>query len=105
MDETREKEITELQESIDGYKEQHGLIKRKREAMLKAKELVKDGIERIEPVFRYQQDPEYWDVERELYDIKIGEDAYELSKQLTTLQDVIEQNEERLRRMKGEDNE
>lgn len=94
-----------IEESLVGYKAQRDIIKRKRDAMSKARDIVKKGIKKIEPTYEYEKDKDYWEIEKTLYDCKIDQDLLNFDKEITTIQTMIDDLEERLERMNGEENE
>lgn len=93
-----------MKESIEGYKTQAALIERKIKALRENKDLVKEGIEKKEPTFAYEDNPAYWDAQRELYDIQIETTILEEQKSLNMFNDTIENLQERLVNIEGEKN-
>lgn len=98
-------EVEKIKESLEGYNKQLDIIVRKRDAMSKAREVVKKGMRKVSPVYEYEKDDEYWAIERELYDCKIDQELLNYKKEITTLQDMINNLEDKVNRMEGEKNE
>lgn len=100
-----ELELSKLRENLAGYELELSLQERKRAAIVKTREIVKKGIRKITPTFEYEEDNDYWDAQRELYDIDIEEKLFNIKKIINTVKDLIANENERLERIEGEKNE
>lgn len=98
-------ELEKLKESLTGYTKQRDIIARKRDAISRAREVVKKGMKKINPVYEYENDSDYWQIEKDLYDCKVDQDLLNYGKEITTIEDAMKNIEERIERMEGEKNE
>ena len=105
MDELNNEEIQRVTESLEGYYKEKELQERKVKALKELSTEVSKNMERIIPIFKYEEMDAYWDAQRELYNIKIEEDLFKTQKILTTIVETIPSIEKTLERLKGEDNE
>ncbi len=99
---SKEEQVEQQQDKVDLGKESIDFMQQEFDLIEELQPIVREGLEVIEPTKKFELNPRYWEIQKELAKISHLRELNAKKSELERTKKIVKQEEEKLKEMKGE---